>query len=144
MVASYDTVEAIYRTVRKHVSDEQMEGIIDELLLLPGNKSVRDTIRRLAAVDARVQCCPDCAVNPGEQHLSACDVERCSVCGGQMLSCGHRYPKDSSKRLPWIGEWPGKAECREFGWLQPDGEPDLNHLMKDGRWDRKARKFVKR
>lgn len=53
MVASYDTVERIYKAVRNHVTDKQMEKIVDELLQVPGNKSFRDTIIRLAAIDAQ-------------------------------------------------------------------------------------------
>lgn len=52
MVASYDTVEQVYRAVRRHVTDEQMEAIVDDLLQISGNKSFRDTIKRLAVLDA--------------------------------------------------------------------------------------------
>jgi hypothetical protein len=52
MVASQDTVVAIYRAVRNHVTDEQMEKIINDLLQVQGNQSFRHTIIRLAALDA--------------------------------------------------------------------------------------------
>lgn len=66
--------------------------------------------------------CPDCGVQPGQEHFTGCDVERCSDCGTQRIghllneSCKH----DPSKSK-WIGEWPGEAECRERGWYCQDG-----------------------
>lgn len=32
--------------------------------------------------------CPDCTAGKGEYHKRNCDVERCPVCGGQLMTCG--------------------------------------------------------
>lgn len=101
--------------------------------------------------------CPDCGVKPGEKHLDFCDVERCPACGGQCISCG--CGDDSHERMAWTGEWPGVAECREFGWYskmvpgqgwiscdkdEPGASENLNRLYIDARWDTDKRRFVKK
>lgn len=44
--------------------------------------------------DARIAPPPRdcrCCVKPGERHQSGCDVERCALCGGQLISCDCVY-----------------------------------------------------
>jgi hypothetical protein len=105
--------------------------------------------------------CPDCGVFPAILHKPNCDVARCMNCGNQYISC--TCPVHLAHRDVWIGEWPGKADCREFGWYCRDADDigqagsvgwircnkgdvgateDLNRLATDAVWDKKLRRYV--
>jgi len=57
-----------------------------------------------------LETCHDCGAKPGEIHQPGCDVERCSACGGQRLSCCCKGEHDPVYAV-WKGIWPGKAEA---------------------------------
>jgi len=73
---------------------------------------------RSADIDLRNS--PDCGVPPSAFHLDNCDVERCSACGVQRLSCGcgeihDPLPTHDPLFARWTGIWPGEAEARFLG-----------------------------
>lgn len=41
-------------------------------------------------------CCDECGVPPGGFHHLGCDVQRCPLCGGQMMSCGCHFDEDGT------------------------------------------------
>ena len=49
--------------------------------------------------------CPDCGCGVGEPHCDECDIERCSICGTQRISCGGCKGHDPIASA-WTGGWP--------------------------------------
>jgi hypothetical protein len=101
--------------------------------------------------------CPDCGAASGFPHVRGCDVERCPKCGGQLISCDCQA--FGAPPVIWTGEWPGVAECREFGWYcklirgqgwvncekdEPGASEDLNRLDREAVWDEQFGRHVLR
>lgn len=63
----------------------------------------------------KLRNCPDCNASPGEVHGDNCDVERCTVCGGQYLYCDCGGVGHDKVFVRWTGIWPGKAESTYLG-----------------------------
>ena len=62
--------------------------------------------------------CPDCGTQAGNLHEDQCDVQRCSVCGQQWITCrcdGH----DPIKSV-WTGDFPKKKDVAESVKLSKD------------------------
>lgn len=103
-------------------------------------------------------CCPRCGAAPGTLHDDGCRMEVCPDCGKLLYVaciCDH---KGTGFRIPWRGEWPGKRECREFGWWarrvpgvlgwvpcgpnDPGAAEDLNRLLEEAVWDRDQQRWI--
>ncbi|MGW1496654.1 hypothetical protein [Streptomyces sp. NPDC002402] len=97
--------------------------------------------------------CPRCFVAVGSFHVDHCTIARCALTGLQRSGCLHRGDRC---RTNWSGQWPGYAECIEFGFYSrigpngwescsadaADAMPDLNRLYSECRWDVRTQRMV--
>jgi hypothetical protein len=107
--------------------------------------------------------CPDCAAEVGQLHRRGCAQEICPYCGDPPTCCECEHGCDGvpdDDRMPWTGDHPLWAACREFGWYvnkvpgregwtpckpdEPGAVEDVDRLFRDAVWDRQAKRWVKK
>jgi hypothetical protein len=72
-------------------------------------------------IELKPRDCGDCGVKPGEPHHPGCDMERCSACGRQRITCSAAIPPCRGRHDPlfsrWTGFGAGELEAIAMGYL---------------------------
>lgn len=70
--------------------------------------------------------CGDCHVIEGEYHLDGCDMEDCSICGGQRITCGC----SNNPQVPFIAYPYFCARCgKKYPELFQVDKEEWNHYI---------------
>lgn len=67
------------------------KGCVEHVYLLRDGKQVEPIKVGVEGWIEPNERCTDCGAKYGEYHHIGCDVERCGVCGGQLITCECEY-----------------------------------------------------
>lgn len=75
------------------------------------------------------ETCPDCGCMNGRPHRDDCDIERCSICGMQRVTCGGCDGHDPMESA-WIGTFP-LAGRKSYHVIQEDADTRIHERNVD-------------